>query len=412
MKFIASVAVLAAVAVLCVTSIKVDDVQAKAMFADFVARYNKVYASEPEAQKRFEFFKATLARAAAKSKRNPEAQYGVNFYSDFSVEEFKAYHSLKRDKAAVRDRTLQVDPAFEAKGAFPQTFDWRKKGAVTYVKNQQQCGSCWAFSTTGVIESSWFLAGHNLTSVSEQEIVSCDPNDQGCNGGDPRSAMSWLINSEGGWITFEKDYPYTSGGGDSGSCELPKPKAVQIFGFYDVVRNETVMAEYLSTMGPLSICVDASSWQDYNGGILNDCGDNVDHCVLLVGYNLVHSTPYWIVKNSWGASWGYDGYLYVQYGSNQCDINSEATKALVTGGPTPPPGPPTPKPASSSSAGPPPGPSSSSFFPPPAPSSSSGFPPAPPSSSSYFPPPAPSSSIGYYPPASSSSGDSSSIFDA
>ena len=393
--------VLALLAVTCTFAMKATS-EGESMFNEFVSRYSKVYHSEAERRKRFANFEATLKRAAAKIQRNPEAEYGINFFSDFTPEEFKTYHSLKRDKGALRDRELRTDPQFQVSGSFPQTFDWRKKGAVSYVKNQQQCGSCWAFSTTGVIESSWFLAGHNLTTVSEQEIVSCDPNDDGCDGGDPRSAMKWLIDSEGGWITSETDYPYTSGGGNSGTCRLPKPKVVQINGYYDVERNEQVMAEYLSTMGPLSICVDASSWQDYNGGVLNDCGDNVDHCVLLVGYNLVASPPYWIVKNSWGASWGLDGYLYVQYGSNQCDINSEATKALVAGGPTPPPGPPTPAPASSSSEGPP-APSSSSGFPP-APSSSSGFPPAPSSSSGF--PPAPSSSSGFAPPAPSGSSSS------
>ena len=341
-----------------------DDEAALDLFEKFVAQYGKTYPTEEERNLRFSNFKATLQRAAAKTVRNPLASYGVNFYADLSPEEFKKFHSLRRDNRQSAEKRL--DPEFEPKPTFPQAWDWRSHGAVTYVKNQQQCGSCWAFSTTGAIESSWFLAGHNLTAVSEQEIVSCDPNDDGCDGGDPGSAMDWLVQSEGGWITSEKDYPYTSGGGDSGSCHLPKPKAVQIYSHYNVASDEKTMAEYLQAKGPLSICVDASSWQDYNGGILSDCGDNVDHCVLAVGYNLEHNPPYWIVKNSWGVSWGLEGYLYVEYGSNQCDLDSEPRKALVKqAGPTPPPTPappPTPRPPVPPPTPSPPGPTKGEFW--------------------------------------------------
>merc|ERR1712070_171828 len=155
------------------------------------------------------------------------------------------------------------------------------------------------------------------------------------------SAYQWLVSKKGGQIVTESSYPYTSGGGKSGSCESLSGKTVgaTISGHKDVTHSEEQMAAYMLKNGPLPIAVDAQShWQTYTSGIVSNCdGTSLDHGVLAVGY----TSEYWIVKNSWGASWGESGYIRLSYGSNQCGLNKSPTAALVQSGPSPP-SPPSP----------------------------------------------------------------------
>jgi len=222
--------------------------------------------------------------------------------------------------------------------------DWRTKGAVTQVKDQAQCGSCWAFSSTGGIEGAWFMAGNKLTSVSEQELVSCDKVDQGCNGGLMANAYDWLVSKQGGKIVTEQSYPYTSGRGSSGTCQSLGGKAVGavISSHKMIAHDEDQMAAYMLKNGPLPIAVDAQShWQTYTGGIVSNCnGKQLDHGVMAVGY----TSDYWIVKNSWGATWGESGYIRLAYGSNQCGLNQSPTAPIASGSGPVPPSPPAPTP--------------------------------------------------------------------
>jgi cathepsin F/cysteine peptidase B len=159
------------------------------------------------------------------------------------------------------------------------------------------------------------------------------------------NAYSWLVSNKGGAIVTEAAYPYTSGSGSTGSCKSVSGMAVgsTISGHKDITHSEAQMATFVSTGGPLPIAVDASRhWQTYTGGVVSTCtGTSLDHGVLIVGY----TDQYWIVKNSWGASWGESGYIRLAYGSNQCGLNQSPTAATVSGsGPTPPtpPSPPAP----------------------------------------------------------------------
>jgi len=204
--------------------------------------------------------------------------------------------------------------------------DWVAAGKTTPVKNQQQCGSCWAFSATETIESAMLMAGQTPQGGAPQELVDCDSNDSGCNGGDPAEAMQWLI-SQGGQDA-ESCYPYTAQDGNcaSSSCQpVNKISSTQ-----SVSQDESSVYSALQQYGPLSICCDASAWQNYNGGVLagSQCGDNVDHAIQLTGYNTGQG-GYWIVRNSWGADWGESGFIYLQYGQNTCDITSEVTAAIA-----------------------------------------------------------------------------------
>ena len=189
--------------------------------------------------------------------------------------------------------------------------------------------SCWAFSSTGGIEGQWFLAGNTLTSVAEQELVSCDKTDSGCNGGLMDNAFAWLQSAKNGQIVTEASYPYTSGGGVSGQCKYSSsmPVGATISGHADLPHDEDQMAAWMMTNGPISIAVDATSFQSYTGGIMSNCiSQQLDHGVLAVGV----TDSYWIIKNSWGASWGEAGYIRVAKGTNQCLLKNSPCHPKVT----------------------------------------------------------------------------------
>jgi cysteine peptidase B len=309
-------------------------------WSEYKQQFGKKYATPEEESRREVTFQTNMRRAAELAKRNPLAAFGANEYTDMSADEFKVYHNADRyfkGYAAKRSGAKLTSFTAEQDAARPTSVDWRSKGAVTYVKNQGQCGSCWSFSTTGNIEGQWFLAGNKLVALSEQEFVSCDTIDSGCNGGLMDNAFTWVVQSRGGWVTLESAYPYVSGAGQVPACSISgKPKVAQITGHQDFQNSESAMATALSTNGPISIGVDASSWQTYSGGILTDCtSTQVDHGVLLVGYDLSYSTPYWIIKNSWGPSWGEQGFIRVAYGSDQCLITTAPSSSIAGSGPAP-----------------------------------------------------------------------------
>jgi len=212
------------------------------------------------------------------------------------------------------------------------SIDWREKGAVTHVKNQGMCGSCWSFSATGNMEGQHFMKTGKLVALSEEELVGCSNSagNLGCNGGLMDNAFQWVIKNKG--IDTEADYPYKSGSGNTPACLKKKSStaAATFSSYIDLPNDEEKMAQWVSTNGPLSIAVDASTgWQTYSGGIVSDCdGSQLDHGVL-IGYGTEKDTPYWIVKNSWGATWGENGYIRLEFGTNQCALNQAPSSIVV-----------------------------------------------------------------------------------
>jgi len=216
----------------------------------------------------------------------------------------------------------------------PTSYSWQSKGAVTPVYNQGQCGSCWAFSATEAIESQYFLAGkiNPIGSFSMEQIVQCDPYDYGCNGGWPYNAYKYVIGAGG--IDSYSSYPYTSGDGVTGQCHFSASNILGKIASWQWVtqsENEQAMQQFTYTTGPPSVCVDAASWSGYNGGVItaSECGDQIDHCVQIVGWDVVSGMNAWLVRNSWGTGWGYAGYLYVQMGADACGIASTVTSPVV-----------------------------------------------------------------------------------
>jgi C1A family cysteine protease len=228
----------------------------------------------------------------------------------------------------------------EMRAAVPTKLDWSAKGATTPVKDQGNCGSCWAYSATEGIESGLFMTTGTLEELSEQQVISCDKDDLGCSGGDLPTAFDY-VKSAGG-IDTEKDYPDSSASsGRTGSCKSFKKK-VQLTGWKYAIpactsgacknQKESDMMAALNTYGPLSVCVNAENWDDYSGGIYSKtCSGaerNLDHCVQLVGYDQTEN--YWLVRNSWAADWGEKGFIRLPMGENACGIADEATYVTAT----------------------------------------------------------------------------------
>jgi len=294
-------------------------------FVKYMKKFNKNY--KPfEMPKRFQNFldsKDNIKRLSAEARKNGlNTKFDLTKFSDLSAEEFQKYftgykphvRTVKKEKT-VWENVLQDIPA---------SMDWRTKGAVTDVKDQGQCGSCWAFSATEGVESAWFMAGHQLPVLAPQQIVDCDTTDSGCDGGDLPTAFAY-VQSAG--QEDENDYPYTA---EDGTCNYQSADVVaKITGFQYATQsmNETAMQAASVVNGPLSVCVDASDWSSYSSGIITSCGDSLDHCVQIVGWDTDSGsgTPYWIVRNSWGSDWGLDGYLYVERNADECGIAEEAT---------------------------------------------------------------------------------------
>eukprot|EP01127_Copromyxa_protea_P014548 TRINITY_DN407_c0_g2_i1.p3 TRINITY_DN407_c0_g2~~TRINITY_DN407_c0_g2_i1.p3 ORF type:complete len:335 (+),score=98.25 TRINITY_DN407_c0_g2_i1:1018-2022(+) len=310
-----------------------EDPKVHIAFNEFKTKFNKVYTAEEE-RERLEVFRSNLDLVDELNRREGNTIYGVTKFMDLTPEEFRAAYLLPKGTLSKEKKQNVPYVNFNTENIqVPEAFDWRSKNAVTPAKDQGQCGSCWAFSATEAIESAWFLAGNPLPSLAPQQIVDCDKVDQGCNGGDTPTAYKYVI--EAGGMESEKDYPYE---GVDQTCAFNKTNVVASIDSWSYIttnKNETEMVQKLYALGPLSICVDASTWQFYFGGVVEHlCYEELDHCVMVTGYNdrydwLDRKIAVWNIRNSWGTDWGYDGYLYVERNENLCGVADEVTIPLV-----------------------------------------------------------------------------------
>ncbi|CEM03624.1 unnamed protein product [Vitrella brassicaformis CCMP3155] len=302
-------------------------------FVTFVTEHGKVYANEKERQIRFDIFKKNLAFIHAHNQQGFRYTLAANQFADMTHEEFKAqFVGYRRTNVTKTDAThlLGVHPS-----TLPKDVDWRAKGCVTEVKNQAQCGSCWAFSTTGAIEGATCAKTGRLPDLSEQQLVDCAgiEGNQGCSGGEMDQAFQYVIDNKG--LCSEMEYPYEATD-DKCKADSCKPQAT-IKGFKNVpMDNEAALMAAVATNGPVSVAIEADQlpFQFYQSGVFDaSCGDQLDHGVLVVGYGTdEQGQDYWIVKNSWGPSWGDDGYIRMarhRGKEGECGILMDASYPVV-----------------------------------------------------------------------------------
>jgi len=296
-------------------------------FADFEKSFGKMYEAEERAFRKDAFLQ-NLDVIAARNRDGSLGTHFINKFSDLTKEEFKARYLGYLPKADLSaDKEADIEPSAKASAV-----DWRGSKYVTPVKDQGQCGSCWAFSATEQIETDVAFATGSLLTLSPQQITSCDKSDAGCNGGNTETAYKYVASAGG--LESNAAYPYTSGKTQrSGTCKFSKSGAkATIKGYSTVSKTRAGESKMLTQIAksPISVCVDAESWQTYHSGVVGrSCGTSLDHCVQAVGYQTSGSNPYWIVRNSWGTSWGQKGFIYVQEGINACGIAKDAT--ITTG---------------------------------------------------------------------------------
>jgi C1A family cysteine protease len=306
-----------------------DPVQQKAVWETFKQNHQKSYSTMEEESRRFGHFlenlKAADRRNALEIRNGGDAVHGVTPLSDMSQAEFEA-NFLTSDVSMRSVEGRQYAVVDTAVDTTLGLVDWTGK-YTTAVKDQGYCGSCWAFSATEQIESDAMRTLGKSYVLSPEQITQCATGSYGCNGGWTEKAYAYVKSVKG--IVTEATYPYTSYYGTTGTCKVDTTKAVIGVSTYYTVSGESSMASYVQTKGPLSVCLDASSWNSYTGGIMSVCGKSVDHCVQAVGVDAT-STGYWKVRNSWGTSWGESGFIRLKYGQNTCAITNDPTYTVVT----------------------------------------------------------------------------------
>nr|CAB3483999.1 unnamed protein product [Digitaria exilis] len=272
----------------------------------WMAQYNRLYKDETEKAQRFEVFKANVKFIESfNTAGNRKFWLGVNQFADLTNDEFRATKTNK----GFNQNSVKVVTGFRYENvstdALPATVDWRAKGAVTPIKDQGQCGCCWAFSAVAAMEGIVKISTGKLISLSEQELVDCDVHgeDQGCNGDEMDGAFKFIIKNGG--LTTESSYPYNA---QDGQCNAGSKSVATIKGYEDVPANDEASLMKAVANQHVSVAVDGGdmTFQLYSGGVMTgSCGTDLDHAIAAIGYGTASDgTKYWLMKNSWDTTWG------------------------------------------------------------------------------------------------------------
>ncbi|GAA0158772.1 cysteine protease [Lithospermum erythrorhizon] len=302
----------------------------------WMAQQGRSYKNVEEKAMRFDIFKNNVEYIDSVNNAGTRSyKLSVNKFADLTNKEFRA--TRNGYKQAPFPRSCKATFMYENVSAIPSSMDWRSKGAVTPIKDQGQCGCCWAFSAVAATEGINQLSTGKLVSLSEQELVDCDTSgeDQGCGGGLMDDAFNFIAKNHG--LTTESNYPYQ---GVDATCNKKKESndAATITGCEDVPENsESGLLKAVANQ-PISVAIDASGqdFQFYSSGIFTgSCGTELDHGVTAVGYGTAEDgTKYWLVKNSWGTTWGEKGYIRMQRDvtaqEGLCGIAMEASYPTAT----------------------------------------------------------------------------------
>ena len=296
-----------------------SDATAKAIYNEYRSPYNE------KSDYRFKIFAMTLLEIRNHNMGKHSWTKGINDFSDMTHEEFEEEYLMAPQKCSATNN-LRVKAQLKDQG-IPDSYEWNNFGMVSPVKNQGRCGSCWTFSTVGSMESHWNVLGkgRNIT-FSEQQLVDCagDFDNHGCNGGLPSHAFEYIKHAGG--LESDVTYPYTA---KDGQCVYRPQISVGYvkYGSFNVTQgDEKELAERLYNAGPMSIAFQViTGFKDYSTGVysVNNCGkttNDVNHAVLATGYGVENGRKFWNVKNSWGATWGNNGYFKIERETNMCAV--------------------------------------------------------------------------------------------
>ncbi|CAO2813948.1 unnamed protein product [Amaranthus hypochondriacus] len=341
-----------------VSSSSRSDAEVMRIYETWLVKHKKNYNALGEKEKRFEIFKDNLKLIDQhNSDESQTFKLGLNKFSDLTNDEFRSIYlgkKTKKDSMRLLSKMKVKSDRYAVKEGdqLPESVDWREKGAVASVKDQGACGSCWAFSAIAAVEGINQIVTGDLVALSEQELVDCDTSyNSGCDGGLMDYAFEFIINNGG--IDTEADYPYKQ---KDGTCDQAKKnaKVVTIDGYEDVPENDEKALQKAVAHQPVSVAIEAGGYafQLYQSGVFTGrCGTDVDHGVTAVGYGTEDGKDYWLVRNSWGADWGENGYIRMERNvkglrSGKCGIAIEASYPVKTGDNPPNPGPTPPSPPS------------------------------------------------------------------
>jgi C1A family cysteine protease len=292
-------------------------------WASWLKVHGKTYETVEEHNRRYDIFVDNLDMIVT---HNVETMLGKHRYT-LNLNQFADMYTNEWLKSLSPVKLGKTNNVKYLNETDRDSVDWRDHGAVTPVKDQGQCGSCWSFSATGAMEGAWALSSDTMVSLSEQQLVDCSSKygNMGCNGGLMDAAFEYVIDNG---LSTEEEYPYTATSGTCSSTDTTD--SVTFTSFVDVPGSDESQLKAAVALGPVSVAIEADQvgFQFYSSGVFSgSCGTNLDHGVLVVGYGTDSGQDYWIIKNSWAETWGDEGYIYLA--RNVDSVDGECGVAMM-----------------------------------------------------------------------------------